>query len=88
MYGNQIDSGSAINRMPLRAPAHQGIPANSKLYDSALGDDSSSEEEVVSALGRDKGPEKPKENPIGLKNGKGIKEKGLDEGTKADIRRR
>jgi len=28
------------------------------------------------------------ENPVGLKNGKGIKEKGLDEGTKADIRRR
>lgn len=28
------------------------------------------------------------ENPVGLKNLKGIKEKGLDEGTKADIRRR
>jgi len=25
------------------------------------------------------------ENPVGLKNGKGIKEKGLDEDTKADI---
>ncbi|EEF27559.1 conserved hypothetical protein [Ricinus communis] len=87
--------------------------ADSKLYDPASGDDSSSEEEVISAPGRDKGPEKPKkegrpdfsnygliakkimpkmgydlENPVGLKNGKGIKEKGLDEGTKADIRRR
>ncbi|EEF34093.1 conserved hypothetical protein [Ricinus communis] len=28
------------------------------------------------------------ENPVRVKNGKGIKEKGLDEGTKVDIRRR
>lgn len=34
--------------------------ADSKLYDPASGDDSSSEEEVISAPGRDKGPEKPK----------------------------
>lgn len=42
--------------------------ADSKLYDPASGDDSSSEEEVISAPGRDKGPEKPKaeEKPKGL----------------------
>lgn len=34
--------------------------ADSKLYDPASGNDSSSEEEVISAPGRDKGPEKPK----------------------------
>lgn len=34
--------------------------ADSKLYDPASGDDSSSEEEVISAPGRDKGPEKPR----------------------------
>jgi hypothetical protein len=33
---------------------------DSKVYDPASGDDSSSEEEVISAPGRDKGPEKPK----------------------------